>query len=248
MSRISIELVPRNYEVLEADLKTVVADFPDIDTVNVPDIMRFSIRSWLACNTARQFVSNAIPHIRSIDFNMKEAPEDISSIIEDNKLSEVLVVTGDAPQDLSRKVYRTSSTSLIAYLKKNFPKLKVYAAIDPYRSGLKHELDYIQKKKDVGADGFFTQPFFDTRFMDLYAEQLNGSEIYWGVSPVMGDRSRSYWENRNNAFFPADFEPTLEWNRKFAKEALDFAKGRNDNIYFMPIKTSLTDYLGGILN
>lgn len=247
MSRISIELVPRNYEVLEEDLKTVVADFPEIDTVNVPDIIRFSIRSWLACNTAKQFVANAIPHIRSIDFNLK-APEDIVNIVKDSKLSEVLVVTGDAPQDLSRKVYRTSSTSLISFLKRTFPKLKVYAAIDPYRSGLKHELDYIQKKKDVGADGFFTQPFFDTRFMELYAEQLNGSEIYWGVSPVMGDRSRSYWENRNNAFFPEDFEPTLEWNRNFAKEALAFAKERGDNIYFMPIKTSLKDYLGGILN
>ena len=240
-------MVPRNNEVLVEDLKTVVAEFPDIDTVNVPDIIRFSTRSWLACNTARQYVSHAIPHIRSIDFNLN-APEDIQSIIEDSKLNEVLVVTGDAPQDLSRKVYRTASTSLIAYLKRTFPKLKVYAAIDPYRSGLKDELDYVQKKKDVGADGFFTQPFFDTKFMELYAEQLNGADIYWGVSPVMGEKSRSYWENRNNAFFPKDFEPTLEWNKNFAKEALDFVKERNDNIYFMPIKTSLTDYLGGVLN
>jgi len=247
MSRISIELVPRNHEVLEEDLKTVVEEFPNIDTVNVPDIIRFSTRSWLACNTARQYVSHAIPHIRSIDFNLKE-PETVKSIIEDNKLSEVLVVTGDAPQDLSRKVYRTSSTSLIAYLKRTFPNLKVYAAIDPYRSGLKDELDYVQKKKDVGADGFFTQPFFDTKFMELYSEQLNGSDIYWGVSPVMGEKSRSYWENRNNAFFPTSFEPNLEWNKNFAKEALDFVKERGDNIYFMPIKTSLTDYLGGILN
>lgn len=246
MSRISIELVPRNSEVLEKDLKTVVEEFPHIDTVNVPDIIRFSVRSWLACNTARQYVTHAIPHIRSIDFNLKE-PEVISGIVEDNNLNEVLVVTGDPPSDLSRKVYRTSSTSLIAFLKRNYPKLKVYAAIDPYRSGLKDEMDYIQKKKDVGADGFFTQPFFDVKFMELYSEQLNGSDIYWGVSPVMGDGSRSYWENRNSAFFPPDFEPTLEWNRKFAKDALDFVKGRNDNIYFMPIKTSLSAYLSGIL-
>lgn len=246
MSRISIELVPRNSEVLEKDLKTVVEEFSHIDTVNVPDIIRFSVRSWLACNTARQYVTHAIPHIRSIDFNLKE-PEVISGIVEDNNLNEVLVVTGDPPSDLSRKVYRTSSTSLIAFLKRNYPKLKVYAAIDPYRSGLKDEMDYIQKKKDVGADGFFTQPFFDVKFMELYSEQLNGSDIYWGVSPVMGDGSRSYWENRNSAFFPPDFEPTLEWNRKFAKAALDFVKERNDNIYFMPIKTSLTSYLSGIL-
>ena len=84
--------------------------------------------------------------------------------------------------------------------------------------------------------------------MDLYAEQLNGYDIYWGVSPVLGEKSKSYWENRNNAFFPADFKPTLEWNKSFAKEAYEYAKSRNDNIYFMPIRTSIADYLGGVLD
>ena len=69
--------------------------------------------------------------------------------------------------------------------------------------------------------------------MQLYADQLDGKEIYWGVSPVMGERSQSYWENRNKAFFPKGFVPTLEWNRDFAKEALDFVKSRNENIYFI---------------
>lgn len=247
MSRISIELIFRHTEALEQELQTVVDKFPQIDTINVPDIMRFNNRSWLACDIVRQYIPHIIPHIRSIDFNLG-APESICRVIEDQKLSEVLVVTGDPPRDLSRQVYRTSSTSLIAFLKKTYPETKVYAAIDPYRSGLKDEMDYAQKKKDAGADGFFTQPFFDVKFMELYSEQLTGYDIYWGVSPVLGARSRSYWENSNNAFFPAGFEPTLEWNRNFAREALDFVRERQDNAYFMPIKTSLTDYLGGILN
>ena len=247
MSRISIELVPRNSEVLQNELSIVKEHFSHIDTVNIPDIMRLSIRSWEACQTASEYVENAIPHIRSIDFCLESNPDQVLKIIQEGKLKEVLVVTGDPPMDLSRKVYRTSSTSLVRFLKRNFPELKVYAALDPYRSGLKDEMDYVKKKIDSGADALFTQPFFDVRFMDLYSEQINGIEIYWGVSPVLGERSKSYWENRNNAFFPKGFEPTLEWNRKFAKEALEFIKERDQNVYFMPIKTDLIEYLDGVI-
>ena len=247
MSRISIELVPRDSEVLNTELNIVKEHFSHIDTVNIPDIMRLKIRSWEACKVAEGFVSNAIPHIRSIDFSLDNNPDEVCKIIEEGKLKEVLVVTGDPPMDLSRKVYRTSSTSLVRFLKRNYPDLKVYSALDPYRSGLKDEMDYVKKKVDSGADALFTQPFFDVRFMDIYSEQLKGIEIYWGVSPVLGERSKSYWENRNNAFFPKGFEPTLEWNREFAKEALKFVKERDENIYFMPIKTDLVDYLDGVI-
>jgi methylenetetrahydrofolate reductase (NADPH) len=247
MSRISIELVPRNREVLVKELQEVKKEFPKIDTVNIPDIMRFSLRSWDACSLASEYVKHSIPHIRSIDFSMDD-PQKILDVITKCNLSEVLIVSGDPPQDLSRKVYRTSPTKMTRFLKKELPELKVYAAIDPYRNGLKAELDYILKKIDSGTDAFFTQPFFDIRFMELYSEQLNGHDVYWGVSPVMGDKSRSYWENRNNAFFPKDFKPNLEWNRDFAARALDFANANNDNIYFMPIKTGVSEYLSGILN
>ena len=159
MSRISIELVPRNSEVLHNELSIVKKHFSHIDTVNIPDIMRLKIRSWEACLTATDYVKNAIPHIRSIDFCLDSNPDQVLKIIDEGKLKEVLVVTGDPPMDLSRKVYRTSSTSLVRFLKRNFPDLKVYAALDPYRSGLKEEMDYVKKKVDSGADALFTQPF-----------------------------------------------------------------------------------------
>ena len=47
--------------------------------------------------------------------------------------------------------------------------------------------------------------------------------------------------------FSQGFEPTLEWNRNFAKEALAFVKERGQNVYFMPIKTDLIDYLDGVI-
>ncbi|NQZ56020.1 MAG: methylenetetrahydrofolate reductase [Lentisphaeraceae bacterium] len=247
MSRISLELVPRSEQALLDDLNCVKDHFPQLDTVNIPDIIRFPLRSWTACQTAAPYITNRIPHIRSIDFTM-DNPQEILDVIHNNSLKEVLIVSGDPPQDLSRKVYRTSATKIISFLRKELPDLKVYAALDPYRSGLKAEIDYVQKKVDAGAQAVFTQPFFDVRYMDIYAEQLHGLDIYWGVSPVLGERSRSYWENRNHAFFPKDFESTLEWNIAFAKEALAYVRERGDNIYFMPIRTDLQKYLGGILN
>ena len=247
MSRISIELVPRNKEVLLKELQVVQKEFPNIKTVNIPDITRLPVRSWDACKEAKKYVESSIPHIRSIDFSM-DKPQEILDVIASCQLSEVLIVSGDPPQDLSRKVYRTSPTQLTRFLKTELPELKVYGAIDPYRSGLKAELDYVQKKIDSGVDAFFTQPFFDIKFMEIYSEQLNGYDVYWGVSPVMGERSKSYWENSNNAFFPKDFQPTLDWNRGFAEKALQFARENGDNIYFMPIKTGISEYLSGILN
>ena len=124
MSKISIELVPRNSEVLNNELSIVKEQFSHIDTVNIPDIMRLGIRSWEACETAAKYVTNAIPHVRSIDFCLDSNPEQILKIIEEGQLKEVLVVTGDPPMDLSRKVYRTSSTSLVRFLRETFLTLK----------------------------------------------------------------------------------------------------------------------------
>jgi predicted CoA-binding protein len=120
--------------------------------------------------------------------------------------------------------------------------------VDPYRKNIREELDYIKRKKDAGADGFFTQPFFDLRLMDIYAELLEGSEIFWGVSPVTGEKSVNYWETKNNVVFPKDFEPTLAWNIDFAQKALAYTEKTNTNIYFMPIRTDLENTCGKSLN
>jgi methylenetetrahydrofolate reductase (NADPH) len=148
---------------------------------------------------------------------------------------------------MSRRVFRTSSVELIRAIKAQMPGLRIYAAIDPYRSGIKTELDYIKRKIDAGADGFFTQPFFDLRLMEIYNDLLPGADIFWGVSPVMSVRSKDYWDNLNNAIFPPDFEPTLAWNRRFARAALDFARETDSSLYFMPIRVDLVEYLRGLL-
>ena len=220
--------------------------FSSIERINIPDILRFDMRSWDACKIAGEYFPKTIPHLRAIDFD-PNAPLDIDAEITAKGIEAVLVISGDPPQDMSHKIYRTGALEMIRRLKRELPDLKVYAGMDPYRSGIKEEIDYLRAKRDAGADAFFTQPFFDLRLMDIYQGFLQDFTIFWGVSPVLTENSRNYWENKNNAIFPPDFVPTMEWNREFARKALEFARENGGNLYFMPIRTNIGDYLEGIL-
>jgi len=246
LQKISIELVPRSHDALQQEMELVRANFPALDTINIPDLLKFPLRSWDACGQAKQLFSHTIPHLRAIDFDLSE-PFPLAETFEKNGIESVLIIAGDQPQDMSRRVFRTSSVELIRAIKRQMPDLKIYAGIDPYRSGIKTELDYIKRKIGAGADGFFTQPFFDLRLMEIFYDLLTGLEVFWGISPVMSVRSKDYWGNLNNATFPPDFEPTLQWNRTLAKQALDFCQSTDSNIYFMPIRVELVEYLEGIL-
>lgn len=246
MTRISIELVPRSPESLAGDLEILREGFKSVQMVNIPDILRYELRSWEACRQAKHTVPCAIPHLRAMDFDL-DGLGPLKEVLSRGDLGEVLVVQGDPPQDLGHRVFPTKSVDLIRVIKSLMPQVKVYAAIDPYRNSFRQEMAYIEAKVDAGADGFFTQPFFDQGLMEVWADLLKGAEVFWGVSPVASERTQRYWETKNNAIFPGAFKPTLEWNRQFAKEALAWARSRNTNIYFMPIRLDLMSYLGGIL-
>ena len=246
MQKVSLELVPRDHETLKQEMQLVQNNFPNIDTINIPDLLKFPLRSWDACIQAKEFFVHTIPHLRAIDFDLSK-PFPLVETFRENGIDSVLVIAGDQPQDMSRRVFRTTSVELIRALKTQMPALKDYAGIDPYRSGIKTELDYVKRKLDAGAEGFFTQPFFDLRLMEIYHDLLSGVETYWGISPVMSVRSKDYWDNLNNAIFPPDFEPTLEWNRNFAKRALNFCQSTNTHIYFKPLGVDLVKSLEGIL-
>lgn len=246
MTEISLELVPRSVASLRKELELVRRHFPAVERINIPDILRFDLRSWDGCAIAGEYVPKTIPHLRAIDFNPDAPLPIIEKICRDN-VEAVLIINGDPPQEIKHTYYRTSSLEMIRRLKRECPQLTVYAGIDPYRSGIKDEIDYIHAKQDAGADGFFTQPFFDLRLMDIYQGFLADATVYWGVSPVLTESSRSYWENKNHAIFPGGFAPTLEWNRRFARDVLAFARQHQGHVYFMPIRTDLVGYLEGIL-
>lgn len=247
--RVSVELVPRSESDLARQLDEMRCTLPGVDTVNIPDVLRFPLRSWHGCaqaKTAPHPVPHAIPHLRAMDVDLAR-PFALAGFLREHRIGEVLVVAGDAPADMAHPVYGSSSLEVIRKLVRECPELRVYAALDPYRQSFRGERDYALQKLDAGAAGLFTQPFFDLRLMEVYAELLDGVELFWGVTSVTSARSARYWRTRNKAVFPAAFEATLAWNRAFAREALAFARARGDNIYFMPIRDSLTDLLGGIL-
>jgi methylenetetrahydrofolate reductase (NADPH) len=244
---ISIELVPRSEASMNAELELLNREFPGTGMVNIPDLLRFDYRSWEACALAATRVARAIPHLRAMDFPVKDAGK-LADRLQGLGLREALVIRGDSPQDLSRPVYATTSAELICALKEVDPGLRLYAAFDPYRRGLREEIDGVLEKLEAGAAGLFTQPFFDVHFMQVCADVLPDADIFWGVSPVLTAGSRRYWEVKNRAFFPSHFEPSLDWNREFASRCLEWAGESNSNLYFMPIRVNLVDYLGGLIS
>jgi methylenetetrahydrofolate reductase (NADPH) len=137
---------------------------------------------------------------------------------------------------------------VIRMIKRERPTWRVYAALDPYRVGFAAERDYVSRKLDAGADGLFTQPFFDVRLMAVWRDLLPPEvPVYWGVTSVTSEASARYWLTRNRAVFPAGFAPTLAHARAFAGEALAFARSEGLNLYFMPIRVSIGAWLGDLL-
>ncbi len=239
---ISLELVPRDGQYIREYVAFVEREIPQISAINFPDLMRFDIRAWDACRMINHTSLDKIAHIRAIDFDQHH-PFPLTDFLKENNITKVLVIEGDKPQDMKRQIYPTTSIDMIRKLKREVDGIMIYAAFDPYRNNIRYELDYLDEKLQAGACGFFSQPFFDLRLLEIYSEYLTGLDVFWGISPVTSEKSKSYWETRNRAIFPKDFEPNLEWNVRFGKQVIDFCLQRNFNLYLMPIKIDLTDYL-----
>lgn len=244
LSRLSVELIPRSAEALAADVATVKATFPAADTLNIPDLMRFPLRSWDASALVRPQFGNVIPHIRAIDI----APDAPLPGADQPGLEEILVVHGDPPADLSHRTYPNSTESIIRRYRREAPHLKVYAAFDPYRRAPWKELEDVARKKEAGAIGFFTQPVFDLKLFDLCREWMQGECVFWGLSPVIGPKSRSYWETTNHIVFPRDFSPTLDANIQFAQTVLKELAQEKGKAYLMPVRIKLEQYLPALLD
>ena len=240
--KISLELVPRSEQYICEQVAFVEQAIPQISEINFPDLLRFDIRAWEACRMISHSKLGRIAHVRAIDFDISK-PFPLTNFFEENSIRKVLVIEGDKPQDMKHLVYPTSSVDLIRKMKRELSDITIYAAFDPYRNNIRYELEYLQQKIEAGATGFFSQPFFDLRLLEIYSEYLEGQDVYWGVSPVTGKQSKLYWETRNRAIFPKSFEPTLDWNVRFGKEVMNYCEKNSFNLYLMPINISLTNYL-----
>jgi len=240
--KISLELVPRTEQYICDQVTFVEKNIPQISAINFPDLLRFDIRSWDACRMVAHSTLDRIVHLRAIDFDIRQ-PFPLSDFLKEHHIRTALVIEGDKPQDMRHTIYPTSSVDLIRKLKREAGDLTIYAAFDPYRNNIRYELEYLQQKIEAGAKGFFSQPFFDLRLLEIYSEYLEGQDVYWGISPITGERSKLYWETRNRAIFPKSFVPTLDWNVRFGQEVMDFCRKKNFNLYLMPIKIDLKEYL-----
>jgi len=240
--KISLELVPRSEQYICEQVAFVKREIPDISAVNFPDLLRFDIRSWDACRMVAHSSLDRMVHLRAIDFDMR-LPFPLTDFLKDHHIRKALVIEGDKPQDMKHAIYPTSSIDLIRKLKKEIEDITIYAAFDPYRNNIRYELEYLQQKIEAGATGFFSQPFFDLRLLEIYSEYLEGQDVYWGISPVTGQRQKLYWETRNRAVFPKSFTPTLDWNVWFGQQVINFCQNNKFNLYLMPIKVNLEDYL-----
>jgi methylenetetrahydrofolate reductase (NADPH) len=242
---ISLELVPYSVEELEKQLINTKANYKAIDTINIPDLSRLDVRGYVGSKISKTYYKKSIPHLRAIDFDVQNM-DDIFSYLKEANIEEVLIIGGDIPENRNKKIYHTTSLELISEFKRKMPWVKLYGAIDQYRSSFKNEYTYIKHKIAAGVDGFFTQPFFDMRLASIYSEMLEDIELFLGVSPVTSERSANYWRTKNNVVFPKDFTPTLDWSVNFSKEAIAYSKENNRNIYFMPITIDIDTYLKSV--
>jgi len=231
-----LELVPRDLDVFLDEATLITSQVPQIEGINVPDVLRLSTRSYIAAKHLLERQIRAIPHIRSGDQNMVDVLSTIGVLL--NKgLKEILIVSGDRESGGREPLY--SALQLIEAVRLRYPNLMIYGALDPYRQSFLKELAYCQEKLDAGVNGFFTQPFFDVELARVFLEQLPAeAAVFLGISPVITEQSKTYWIKQNKAIFPRGFELDLLYNCQLAAKLVQLANAFGQNTYMMPIRVN----------
>ncbi len=243
---IALELVPRSLDGILRESKTSLATFPFVTSINVPEIRRLPVKSFEPSSLLLENSVPTTPHFRMIDRSEKELLEKIAILVEAG-LQQVLLIGGDPPKD-SPDFVPSGLTTIqgIKAVKREFPNLKVFAGLDPYRSSFREELDYAFRKKEAGADGFYTQPFFSLGMLELWAEQLPEAEIWFGIAPVYTERSKNYWERTNKVVFPPSFSFARDYNTRLARQLLVTISEVRQRACLQPVANGALEYLKDI--
>jgi methylenetetrahydrofolate reductase (NADPH) len=244
--QIALELVPKTLDSILEESNLHISNFPKITAINIPEIRSVEIKSFAAAEHLLKNSVAAIPHFRLIDRTLDDLEQKIEKLLELG-LKQVLLISGDPPIDVANFVPSgIKAPQAIKHIKNKFPQLKVYAGQDSYRQSFKKELDYCKEKLDSGADGFFTQPFFSEGLLAQWLEQLPGTEMWIGLSPVTGKSSRNYWETVNQVVFPPNFCFDLEGNCAMGRRILTLVEAAKKDAYLMPITISANKYLSAL--
>ena len=252
-TRISVELVPRSAESVRGEMQQVREHLTTVDTVNIPDLVKFDLRSWAATQVARESTTRGdgttyrtIPHIRAADVD-PDVPLPMAQ--EARRTGELLVVSGDDADYFHSSTYPVDAVDVIRRMRAELPDVTIYAGLDPYRQAMTTEMRYLDRKLAAGASGIFTQPFFDVHLMEAWASVLPSDlPVWWGATSVTTDGAMGYWRRRNRVVFPRGFDTSIGWQRDFARRVVDFARDRGHHAYLMPVRAPLLDYLGGVLD
>jgi methylenetetrahydrofolate reductase (NADPH) len=242
--RISIELVPRTAAQLLADAGRVVARYPRIATLNLPDAARFELDSIAAAARLHGVVSHRIPHLRARAFTAASA-ESLIERLAAAQIREAIVVAGDEQNGTAAHAPFTP-VELIRFLRTHAPWLATYAALDPHRLKGDALAANVDAKRAAGVTGFFSQPLYELEDLERCTPLMGALPVFWGLSPVTTLRTQRYWENVNGVRFPADFEPTLGWSHTFGRRVMTEVAARGHHLYLMPITVDVTTYLDGL--
>lgn len=240
---ILLELVPKNRDTFLSETSDLLMQFPQISGINIPDITRIPIRSYTAASPLLEHKIRTIPHLRTIDHSLADSLEIVNTLVKKG-LTHLLIITGDPIPNTPPPTFIVPTTcELVAACKARFPNLTIYCGLDPYRQSFIKELHYCQEKLTAGADGFLTQPFFDEKLASIYVEQLSHTTLFLGITPVLTEKNKAYWENRNQAIFPKSFVLNMENNVQIAKTLMALADQFHQHTYLMPITVSPEEYL-----
>src|ERR1700679_4266436 len=91
LMRISLELVPRTKESILEEVEKISKNLKKVNAINIPDLLRFDLRSWVACGHVKPYFQNAIPHFRAVDINLNE-PLPMAAFLKENHFKEIIVI------------------------------------------------------------------------------------------------------------------------------------------------------------
>jgi methylenetetrahydrofolate reductase (NADPH) len=238
-----IELIPRTLDGILTEAHTLLAEFSFLDGVNIPDVLRLPHRSHDVAIHLAQHGIYAVPHIRCIDRSIPDTVQLVHKLAAAG-ITQVLIVSGDTPK--GGIGYPISPVDVIAAIKQALPTMKVFAGTDPYRHSLTSEVAYAHQKLAAGADGFFSQPFFDVDFATYFQKLIGPTEFFVGISPVMTEANKHYWESINKVVFPPKFQLTLDQNVTTARQLMALTEQLRQHVYLMPIKMDPHHYLNSV--
>ena len=238
--RTSLEIVPRSLAELDAAISLIAARYPRIDTVNVPDRPNCDLRSTDAAHHIRGRIAHRIPHLRACDFDESSAPLLIEALT-GREIDEVIVVAGDKAARGER--LRTDSLdSLYRDSRREPVRLRgARPASVSRRFGADSQRSAEARSRRMRI--LHTTAVRPARHRPLFGQLLGDATTFWGLSPVVSDRSQRYWQQVNSVRFPSEFVPTLNWNQRFALRFLSEIADRGGNAYLMPIKVDIERYL-----